>query len=124
MNPHITKPNRYINLDYLRSITDNDQEFMRKMIDSFITQTPEMTKNMQKHYRQQQWKELGKVAHKIRPLLTFMGMSQSKELSEKIETICLDSTVPQELEHQVSQLQEDCKAAYQELEKYLQNEQL
>src|SRR3546814_5312990 len=52
-------------LAYLRSISDNNHEFLREMIDTFVQSMPPVLKEMQQSLQDQDWRKLSRLAHQI-----------------------------------------------------------
>src|SRR5690606_32774063 len=54
-------------LAYLRSISDNNQEFLQEMIQTFIQTIPPVLKDMKQSLDRKDWKKLSRLAHQIKP---------------------------------------------------------
>ena len=74
------------NLSHLRKMSNNDERFVKDMIDSFITNTPVILKDLEKAKAEQHWEDVGSLAHKLKPNLAFMGIDTLKELVLHVET--------------------------------------
>jgi len=79
-----TSGNKYIDLDYLRQISNGSNEFIYQMITVFIEEIPNEIKNLEKHLEKRDWKALRGTAHKMKPSFSFMGV---KELEDSINGI-------------------------------------
>jgi HPt (histidine-containing phosphotransfer) domain-containing protein len=64
-----------INLSYLESIADGDDEIIRELIEIFLDQVPEFTDGMDKHLINREWKDLAGLAHKAKSSVISMGMA-------------------------------------------------
>jgi PAS domain S-box-containing protein len=73
-------------LTYLRKMSNNDESFVQEMISSFIDKTPEIITQINTAYKDDDLKEVGAMAHKLKPNLAFMGMESLKELIQELET--------------------------------------
>lgn len=70
---------RYTDLTFLKSIAKGSNEFMNKIINSFIKQTGEELKKMQAGLAHKDWDAIHSSAHKIKPSLHFVGISELKD---------------------------------------------
>lgn len=73
------------NLDKLREMAGNDQDFIQKMVDMFLTQAPDMLAKISEHLNNEDYKKLRDIAHKMKPSLDFMGISSLHAEIRKIE---------------------------------------
>lgn len=62
------------NLEYLRSISGNNEEFIHEMITTFIQTIPAILDDMQQAVSNTEWEKLSKLAHQIKPSFTLMGL--------------------------------------------------
>ncbi len=76
---------RLIDLSYLRKMCNNDEGFVQEMISSFVEKTPELLAEMSKAADEQNWRQVGSLAHKIKPNLSFMGIHSLKDLVLEVE---------------------------------------
>ena len=107
----------YTNLDYLRTITEGDNNSIRELLLLFIEQVPEFIGNLKKYLAEERFIELGKEAHKAKSSVMIMGMDN---LSHDLKTLQLDtiSGIRKETYAQhVSRFETECLAAVEELNK-------
>jgi HPt (histidine-containing phosphotransfer) domain-containing protein len=76
---------KIIDLTYLDSISEEDLEFKKDMIETFLANTPVYLSEMKTSLAQKDWKKIGNIAHSIKPSFTLMGMNENKEALLKIE---------------------------------------
>lgn len=105
------------NLTYLISISDNDLQFVEDMINTFLEQTPELLEEMQQLVKQNNWHQIGRTAHRLKPSLTFMGMTDGQRLVKDIEMHSSTSVNHEKIIKSLSMLQRECEMAYGELRK-------
>ena len=79
-----TNGNKYIDLDYLKQISNGSNEFIFQMITVFMEEIPIEIKNLETHLKNKDWPALRATSHKMKPSFSFMGV---KELEESIHTI-------------------------------------
>ncbi|MCG8307870.1 MAG: ATP-binding protein [Cytophagales bacterium] len=80
-----TDMNKSVDLTYLREMSDNDLDFIRDMIQSFINQSPKDVQNIWFHFENDELDEVANLVHKIKPSITFMGIHELKDLVVDIE---------------------------------------
>ena len=105
----------YTNLDYLRTITENDTESVREIIVLFLDQVPEFIENLKKHLANKQYDKLGNEAHKAKSSVMIMGMD---DLGHDLKTLQLDTikgTGVDTYAPLVSRFEVECLAAVEEL---------
>lgn len=76
---------KIIDLTYLDSISEDDLEFKKDMIETFLANTPVYIADMKSSLENKDWKKIGDIAHSIKPSFTLMGMNEKKEVLLKIE---------------------------------------
>ncbi len=66
----------YANLEYLESMSMGSQEMIDEMIQIFIDQVPEFTEGLRELLDNEQYLELGSLAHKAKSSIAVMGMDE------------------------------------------------
>ena len=74
-----------IDLDYIYNISDGDREFIKEMLEVFVKITPESIDIINDSLEQKQWKEVARVAHKIKPSILLLGIDELTKLVKEIE---------------------------------------
>ncbi len=108
------------NLDYLRGVCNGDVDFMQEMINTFITKTPEMLLGMRESVQSSDWSQVGSIAHKLKPSITFMGIDRVKQLVKDIEESGKERKNIEELPGMVESLVTVCEAAIDDLKNKLE----
>jgi HPt (histidine-containing phosphotransfer) domain-containing protein len=75
----------YCDLSYIYSICDDDESFIREMIQTFLSDSPGLTDNMKKFSDLGEWKKVGDLAHKFKTSLMFMGINSLHDSIRKVE---------------------------------------
>jgi PAS domain S-box-containing protein len=83
--PAESKTGKLTDLSSLRKMSGNDESFIKDMINSFITNTPSILSELKTSVDEENWSDVGALAHKLKPNLAFMGISSLKELVLHIE---------------------------------------
>lgn len=84
-NPHTFTTNDTSNLSYLSSMCDGDKTFMQEMIQAFIHDMPKTLWNLRKKLEEQDWNEVEKIAHKMKPATQFVGLNITVDILRNIE---------------------------------------
>lgn len=83
-----SEPSETVDLTYLSNMCDGDPAFMREMIKSFIKDIPDILSGITLKLEQKDWAGVGKLAHKMKPAVQFMGLSKTLEAIRAIEVNC------------------------------------
>jgi signal transduction histidine kinase/ActR/RegA family two-component response regulator/HPt (histidine-containing phosphotransfer) domain-containing protein len=75
-----------INLTYLKRISDGNDAFIIEMIEMFLNKTPLALEEMNECFKKQNWEELRKIAHRIRPSFAYIGMPEIQTTLAMIES--------------------------------------
>ncbi|WP_053405325.1 Hpt domain-containing protein [Persicobacter sp. CCB-QB2] len=102
-------------LTYLKSVCDGDSSFMTEMIETFLQGTPEIIDQLKVACKNQNWAEVGAVAHKVKPSITFMGIESMKDLILDIEHSGKDARNVEKLMGKIEEFENGCEMAYREL---------
>ena len=106
-------------LSYLESICDGDENFIVDMVSSFVTDVPQILEEMKALKSKRQWKLIGKLAHKLKPSVQFMGIHSLEETVKAIESDAFHSHNLGKLSDKVEQLTKVLSLAIPELEQKL-----
>ncbi len=72
------------NLDHLREISSNDTKFIQDMVETFLKNTPGQVDALKEARNDGNWVNAAKLVHKMKPSVTFMGISALKTIIPKI----------------------------------------
>ncbi|RNI22470.1 hybrid sensor histidine kinase/response regulator [Rufibacter latericius] len=95
-----------IDLAYLENFANGNREFMRDILQLFITQTPRLVKDLTKAVSLSNWLETRTLAHKIKPSIALVGIQQLEELNDTIEQSALNLTHTEQLPELARQLED------------------
>ena len=104
-----------VDLSTLRKMSNNDEKFVRDMIESFITNTPEILEQIDKANNDRDWHEVSAMAHKLKPNLAFMGVDSLKDTVIQIEQSAKNKTDLEALPNKIGHLIEQVSLAIEEL---------
>ena len=99
---------RLFDLTLLEQTAMGNRDFMKKMIQMFVDQTPELMNEMQQHLSENDWEQLGAKAHKLKPSIDLMGITALKQEIRNIEHFAKNKEnleiLPSKLQHLTEQL--------------------
>jgi len=105
------------NLDYLRSVSGGNEEFIREMVLTFTQTIPAVLEEMKKALENEDWEKLARMAHQIKPSFTLMGLNPLRSSILFIEENSKYSTKLDELPQVVTEFVRQCKIVLPELAK-------
>ena len=84
-NPSTSFPDNLVNLTKLEQATGGNMEFTKKMIDIFVSDTPEQVDAMRSAMESKDFETVSKIAHKIKPSVDVLSCPEIGELVRYIE---------------------------------------
>jgi HPt (histidine-containing phosphotransfer) domain-containing protein len=115
MNSNVVNTKRVTDLTYLLSICGDDLDFKKEMIETFVKNTPILIQEMKDHIKNSSWKEIGDIAHKMKPSITFMGIQTAKGLIIDLERNGKQQESVQDIPELIRKLDSICSVAFTEL---------
>jgi PAS domain S-box-containing protein len=101
-----------IDLNYLKEFSGGDSGFMKEMIAMFLEQMPQELSTLSTLLTNEEWYQIGKLAHKMKPNYLMMGMEDQKDIAKSIEEMCLGEDIDTSVVKKLSaQLIADTEAA-------------
>jgi PAS domain S-box-containing protein len=73
------------NLQKMEEISHGNKAFLLRMVQLFCRQAPEMAAALRQHFEKAEWKQMGAVAHKMKPAIDNMMIDSLKEVIREIE---------------------------------------
>ena len=111
-----TSSNKYINLTYLKELSNGSNEFIYQMITVFMEQTPDAVNSMEKYLNSKDWQALHAIAHKTKASFAFMGIKELKDVTCLVEEYSLNKTNLDQLPEMISKIKNVFLIALKELE--------
>jgi len=74
-----------IDFSYLEKVSGNNKDFIREIVDAFIKSIPNSIQELEQNVEIENWAELARVAHKIKPSITLLGVHNLKDKIVKLE---------------------------------------
>jgi HPt (histidine-containing phosphotransfer) domain-containing protein len=79
-----------LDLDLVLQNAYGNRDFVVKMIELFLVETPDALIDMRRHLVDQNWDKLRQVSHKLKPSVNLMGIKQASSDVTNIERFALD----------------------------------
>lgn len=96
-------------LSYLRSISDNNEQFLNEMVQTFLQSIPPILDEMSRCLTAKNWHRLSRLAHQIKPSFGLMGMDDLRKAVYLIEQNADQKRNLSELVEDTSRFIRDCK---------------
>jgi PAS domain S-box-containing protein len=107
-----------LDLSYLKQVSNNNEDFIKEMIKTFLESMPKSIDEIQNHTQQKDWEALARSVHKIKPSLSMMGLKNTKELAIEIETLAKTRKGLKGIPEKTEKLQLQLNLALEELRQY------
>ena len=111
-----------IDLSYIYDISDGDREFIKEMLETFLKITPENINEIEVAQKNNNWKEVGRLAHKLKPTLMLIG---DESLSKKINNLEKDAkneVDTSQLPAKISEIKELCEFSVSDIKDLLKTD--
>ncbi len=107
---------KYINPDYLDSISGDDPHMIEELVNMFRDQVKEFHEEMNNLYAQKNFMLLGMLAHKAKSSIAIMGMTELASMLKTFELSAKEGKDTQLYMSYINKFGEDTKAAISELD--------
>ncbi len=105
-----------IDLSYLQELASDNKDFVIEMIDVFLLQTPNYLAVLEEGVISKNFKTIADASHKIKPTLTFMGVTSAKETITEMESWARKEENYEGILNDFNSLKEVFKTIYVKLE--------
>lgn len=105
-----------INLNYLKTTTNNDKDTIRVLLDIFKEQAPELKKEILSAFEQRNWIALHKAAHKAKNSFQILGLNEEAEKLQELEVLCKKEKDTHLYKNYVDGFLKTCDEALNEIE--------
>jgi CheY-like chemotaxis protein len=107
----------HINLEFLNSVTEEDDELKVRMLRIMLDETPLELSQLQAMCSEQNWEGVRAVAHKMKSTMQFLGLHDTLEVIKFIELSARERSNLTILPDKVDLVKEVCKQCLEQLEK-------
>ncbi|MCH8904108.1 MAG: Hpt domain-containing protein [Bacteroidetes bacterium] len=111
----------YTDLTYLREMANGDEEFVLKMVNTYLENTPQALDDLEVAAKEENMDRLRAIAHKMKQSIEFMGISSIKETATQIEHYAKEDENIDNLATMVEQVVDVSKKAMEELRRDISN---
>jgi len=110
-----------IDLSYLQDISGGDEVVIAEMIELFLSETPKYLNNLELYYAAREWSKLSSEAHKLKPTLMYIGLTELHDLAIAIEDAAKGEEQNQEIEDWVAEIRQGFESISKDLQQILQD---
>lgn len=114
--PEPVSANRITDLTYLENVSGGDEGFIREMVNTFLENTPHALAEIKEESEAGRWQEVARVAHRIKPSVTFMGIHSLKPVIKRLELFGEEEDPAKTIPELIGEVEQICTLAYRELE--------
>lgn len=97
-----------LDVEFLQALYGDDTEHAMMMFQEFIISVPNMMKEIEESYQKNMIEDFRKKIHKVKPVFSFVGLTQLTKRAELLEAYCKESLYLKDLDG----LYEDMKSHY------------
>lgn len=112
---------KFINTQYLNSVTGGDPDISREIINMFREQSAEIHSEMLENFSKKNYPYLGQLAHKAKSSVAIMGMNDLAIMLKSFELQAKNGTESGLYESYIFRFKSETEAAFTELEDYVNN---
>lgn len=105
------------NLDKINEMADGDEDFIQSVISVFLEEVPQDLIDLENAIAEEDYENVYKLGHKIKPNVDLLGMEQSRAIALDIETLGKDAANKAEIEEKFPILKKDIYQVISELKK-------
>jgi len=89
LNKQIDVNQCLFNLSKLRKMMNNEEELVERMLSKFSKLTPDFIQELNNNFNSQNWEQLSKTAHKIKPSINLLGINSLYSDFQQLEDYAL-----------------------------------
>ncbi len=105
-------------MNYLQTMSGGDHDLINEMINIFKVQVNEFSQDFHKHLEQENYIDLGKLAHKAKSSVAIMGMNDLSKKLKELELLTKNGKKTEKYQEYIEYFNAECKLALKELEEY------
>lgn len=112
---------KFINVDYIEEVCDNSHDLIREMAGIFRDQMSEFRDEMKKLHDNEEYYELGLLAHKAKSSIAIMGMDDLTHKLKELELNTKEGVKPETYPLLIDEFTRQTEEALKELDSYLKS---
>ena len=121
MNKTVDMDKPIVDFSSLKAFTGGDIELMSLHIDTFLEFAPAKLEALKRSLSEQNWSNLKNAAHKLKPMLSYMGVKSIVTIVYNIEILAEEERDLQKLPELLAQVEITMNQAIVELKKFKLN---
>ena len=110
---------KFINTEYLYSVSAGDPDITREIISMFKSQSIEIHTEMETRFYLKDFKNLGHLAHKAKSSVAIMGMNDLANMLRNFELQAKEGKEADKYESYIQRFKTETDSAVSELEDYV-----
>jgi HPt (histidine-containing phosphotransfer) domain-containing protein len=110
---------KFINVEYIESVSGGDIETIRELVSMFSDQVIEFSQEMKKLLEKGDYHNLGLLAHKAKSSVAIMGMEELAMMLKKFELEAKENRETENYATYVARFESDTKESVAELGEYI-----
>jgi HPt (histidine-containing phosphotransfer) domain-containing protein len=110
---------KFINTEYLYSVTAGDPDITRDIINMFKSQSIEIHTEMETRFSRKDYQYLGQLAHKAKSSVAIMGMNDLATMLRNFELQAKEGKETERYESYIQRFKTETDSAVYELEDYV-----
>jgi len=112
---------KFINIEYLDTVSGGDLEIIRDIVTMFKDQSVEIYKEMKSYFAEKKYVSLGLLAHKAKSSVLIMGMNDLGSMLKTFELNAKSGIEPEMYESFITRFKTETDSAVKELEDLVNN---
>jgi len=112
---------KFINMEYLDSVSGGDPGIINEILVIFKEQTAEIYNEMKSHLASKNYFSLGLLAHKAKSSVAIMGIKELAEMLKTFELQAKEAKEPQLYEQYIARFRSETEEAIRELDDIISN---
>jgi HPt (histidine-containing phosphotransfer) domain-containing protein len=112
---------RFINTEYLETVTGGDKDILSEIVGIFHSQIIEIHNDMRSSYEKNDFHSLAMLAHKAKSSVAIMGMNDLAAVLKTFELEAKESKNSEKYPGYIERYENDTKEAVLELDNYVNN---
>lgn len=103
-------------LSYLRTVSGNNEKFVKEMVETFIQSIPQSLRDMETAIQLADSEKLQRITHQIKPSLSLLGLEKLKEFAVDLESRIKSKEAPSgQIQNDVRSFIKKCSVAIESL---------
>lgn len=103
-------------LSYLRSVSGNNESFVKEMVETFVQSIPQSLQDLEEAMNESDLPKLARITHQIKPSLSLLGLNSLRDAAVSLEDqFKTNTSLNNELHHQLEDFINSCSKALQSL---------